>query len=612
MATITVPDETRRKQAVVGGTPQTSFTFDWVIFDETTDIRLWNGTTELTIVTDFTVAGTAGSDGGFDGGTITMAGAFVAGLSNVTVTIQGNTALDRATNLAATGPLDIDLLNKDLNRFVTILQQIDDKYDRTIQFPETTSLSLPVTFPESSAGNEIIAWDAAGTALEIVGVATLGALTLPASSLDNAIARYNGTTGDALQDSAATIDDNDLLTAPGGFAGAKGADIASAATVVIGTDGDRFDITGTTTITGFTVAIGRQFTLQFDGAVLLTNGASLVLPGAANITTSAGDRFTFVATAADTVECISMAPVAGFVSLTSANSWSGTQTMTSKPIEFAEGANVASASEADVWGPDDGQTVHITGTTTITSFGTAPQAGAIRFVIFDGALTLTHNGTSLILPGAANITTAAGDSCIVYADSTANMRILNYTVAATAPGGGGGAMTFLGSATASSSATLDFESMITSSYNSYMVTFDSLVPATDGAVLDLVLSTDNGSSYISTNYFWVVPVTYFIGGSGNGGNNESQSDSTIQLSSAQGNDGDSGVTGVMYLSSVQNATMRTTVVMQGFGEESSNIGSAWNSWGGQLTVGAHNAFRLQYSTGSIATGTVRLYGISES
>ena len=50
--------------------------------------------------------------------------------------------------------------------------------------------------------------------------------------------------------------------------GTKGADIASAATVVIGTDGSYFDITGTTGIsTQFTVDAGRRFTLQFDGAV---------------------------------------------------------------------------------------------------------------------------------------------------------------------------------------------------------------------------------------------------------------------------------------------------------------------------------------------------------
>lgn len=54
--------------------------------------------------------------------------------------------------------------------------------------------------------------------------------------------------------------------------------------------------------------------------------------------------------------------------------------------------------------------VRITGTTTITSFGTN-YTGA-KFIRFAGALTLTHNATTLILPGAANITTVAGDTCI--------------------------------------------------------------------------------------------------------------------------------------------------------------------------------------------------------
>ena len=84
--------------------------------------------------------------------------------------------------------------------------------------------------------------------------------------------------------------------------GVKGADIASAATVVVGTDGGYFDITGTTGIsTQFTVAAGRTFTLQFDGAVVITDNAAITLAGAANFTTAAGDILTFTAVAANTV-----------------------------------------------------------------------------------------------------------------------------------------------------------------------------------------------------------------------------------------------------------------------------------------------------------------------
>lgn len=84
---------------------------------------------------------------------------------------------------------------------------------------------------------------------------------------------------------------------------------------------------------------------------------------------------------------------------------------------------VASAATCDI-GAAASQRVHITGTTTITSFGTS--AGRLRFVTFAAALTLTHNATSLILPTGASITTAAGDSGVFMSDGTGNWTCLAY------------------------------------------------------------------------------------------------------------------------------------------------------------------------------------------
>lgn len=93
----------------------------------------------------------------------------------------------------------------------------------------------------------------------------------------------------------------------------------------------------------------------------------------------------------------------------------------SRAINRAKGADIASAATTNIWATD-GNSVHVTGTTTITSFGTAPQAGAERWVTFDGALVLTH-GTNLNLPGAASITTAAGDVARVFADTTTQFDV---------------------------------------------------------------------------------------------------------------------------------------------------------------------------------------------
>jgi hypothetical protein len=112
------------------------------------------------------------------------------------------------------------------------------------------------------------------------------------------------------------------------------------------------------------------------------------------------------------------------VPLLNANAtFSGTVTMSGKAIDEAEGAAVASAATCDIWTPADGNTVHVTGTTTITSFGTAPQAGAWRKVIFDAALTLTQSASLNLNGGGSNITVAADDMAFVYADTTTQMDV---------------------------------------------------------------------------------------------------------------------------------------------------------------------------------------------
>lgn len=104
-------------------------------------------------------------------------------------------------------------------------------------------------------------------------------------------------------------------------------------------------------------------------------------------------------------------------------------------LNMAKGADIASATTTDI-GAATGNFLHITGTTTITGLGTV-QAGTIRVCRFAGALTLTHNGTSLILPGAANITTAANDVAVFVSEGSGNWRCLSYVRASGAPVLGG-------------------------------------------------------------------------------------------------------------------------------------------------------------------------------
>lgn len=91
---------------------------------------------------------------------------------------------------------------------------------------------------------------------------------------------------------------------------------------------------------------------------------------------------------------------------------------------WADAGNLSSATTTNI-GATAGNKVNITGVTTITAFDTI-QAGTVRFCRFTGILTLTHNGTSLILPTAANITTAAGDCAIFISEGSGNWRCWSY------------------------------------------------------------------------------------------------------------------------------------------------------------------------------------------
>ena len=95
----------------------------------------------------------------------------------------------------------------------------------------------------------------------------------------------------------------------------------------------------------------------------------------------------------------------------------------------ARGSDKASASTVNL-NTATGLIVDITGTTTITAITLTD--GDIRICRFTGALTLTNNA-SIILPGGASITTAAGDWAIFVGYAAGVVRCLSYVKASGLP-----------------------------------------------------------------------------------------------------------------------------------------------------------------------------------
>jgi hypothetical protein len=110
-------------------------------------------------------------------------------------------------------------------------------------------------------------------------------------------------------------------------------------------------------------------------------------------------------------------------------------------IQWSKGADVASNGALAVL--TDGNYFDVTGTTTITSINTTGGTGTLIKLHFDGACQLTHHASNLILAGAANFTTEAGDELEFVEYGSGTYRMTGWCLAGTAPGGGGGGA-FLG------------------------------------------------------------------------------------------------------------------------------------------------------------------------
>lgn len=94
--------------------------------------------------------------------------------------------------------------------------------------------------------------------------------------------------------------------------------------------------------------------------------------------------------------------------------------------EFAAANTIAGAATTDI-GSLDEMFLTVSGAgATITALGTI-SAGIPKCMIFSGIHTLTHNATSLILPGATSITTADGDVAWMLSLGSGNWRCLNYS-----------------------------------------------------------------------------------------------------------------------------------------------------------------------------------------
>lgn len=201
---------------------------------------------------------------------------------------------------------------------------------------------------------------------------------------------------------------------------AHGADVVCAATIdLTSTTGDLIDVTGSTgPVTAITLPEGESRLVRFTGTPTLTNGASLVLPGAANITVAAGDFALFRGYASGVVRCAfyqraAVAP-AGFTPSALTATLSGDVALNNTGT-FFDGPSVAQGTTG---------TWFVSGTITLED-----TAGAAQFYckLYDGTTTIA---SGVVTAGAANQPAAICLSGFI-ASPAGNLRIAAKDISST-------------------------------------------------------------------------------------------------------------------------------------------------------------------------------------
>lgn len=217
-------------------------------------------------------------------------------------------------------------------------------------------------------------------------------------------------------------------------------------------------------------------------------------------------------------------------------------------------------------------------------------------------------GSAASTPASAKVVTYAKADGLMYSKDDAGVE----TLMSSGPAGSGGAVVWLQRQTASASATLDFTSFISSTYDVYRFDFISLICATDNVNLTMRMGTGAGPSYDSSGtYHWQNTQgqgTTLTGSNANTG-------TAIQLTPVVDNATSSAwtIAGSILMFNPMSSTINKLV--QGQFTSLFNTGPAFAQnivAGSYSQTTAVTAVRFLASSGNITSGSIDCYGLKHA
>ncbi len=180
--------------------------------------------------------------------------------------------------------------------------------------------------------------------------------------------------------------------------------------------------------------------------------------------------------------------------------------------------------------------------------------------------------------------------------------------------GGGGALVLLEQHTASSSATLDFTTFISSTYDDYLIELVNVIPANNNINFVIRVGTGGGPTYDSgANYGWFERSMRVGGGDVSSGAVSGATSMQIAgVSVGVSNNTLWGVSGNVHLTSPQSTSLNKTFYGQTRWFYDAGADPVMSTCHGTyISTTALTALRFLFGTGNIASGTIRIYGVAK-
>ena len=228
-------------------------------------------------------------------------------------------------------------------------------------------------------------------------------------------------------------------------------------------------------------------------------------------------------------------------------------------------------------------------------------------------ITLGAAGAAVLIPSGATLKTNkiadAGANNIFTSDGSGNLTV---------PSAFGGAFNLLATNTFTDASSSTFTSLIDSTYDAYVFTWNAANPATDQAHFTFQCSTDGGSNYnvtMTTSCFSTYHYENDTGAALNYASSEDQAQGTAYqvIGRYCSNAADACGSGVMYLFNPSSTTYVKHFYSTGNNMEGGGSPGTMETFSAGYfnTTSALNAASFKMSSGNM-DGEIKMYGISKS